>query len=413
MQRTKKTLARAVLIFAIVLIGTFGLAAAIGISDSVQAANAAFEDGVTSGSGMSEDTHLTNFKAAPEDFQDRINSAEYNKAQYNSAVYEDEEENDLTWVIVVKSILLAALAGAFVEMLIKNIKMGKKDKNDDRSALFIPLFSIVGVIPVAPRTAMIILGSVIMALLIGNIILFVLLRKRRKANETPEEIAEDKLKKNVSADKKPKKEQRSGERKNQPAVENDQTEENFVEDEETQLGAEEFGVELQKSFMAKLIQLDKDKQKYYTTLKNELLSYQKVKSRISWNFDTINAGRNKIAKFAVRGKSLCLYLALDPDKVDDKYKVEKIDSQKYAAVPCLYRIVNDRRVKYAIELITAACERHKLKKRNVPSQGYVMPYGTLEDLPEEDRVKERQLTAIEHFKREKAFDRTKNKSGIA
>ena len=138
-----------------------------------------------------------------------------------------------------------------------------------------------------------------------------------------------------------------------------------------------------------------------------------MKSRISWNFDTINAGRNKIAKFAVRGKSLCLYLALDPDKVDDKYKVEKIDSQKYAAVPCLYRIVNDRRVKYAIELITAACERHKLKKRNVPSQGYVMPYGTLEDLPEEDRVKERQLTAIEHFKREKAFDRTKYKSGIA
>ena len=306
---------------------------------------------------MSEDTHLTNFKAAPEDFQDRINSAGYNKAQHNSAVYEDEEENDLTWVIVAKSILLAALAGTFVEMLIKNIKMGKKDKNDDTSALFIPLFSIVGVFPVAQRTAMIILGSVIMALLIGNIILFVLIRKRRKANETPEEIAEDKIKKNVSADKKPKKEQKSGAR----AVENDQTEENFVEDEETQLGAEEYGVELQKSFMAKLIQLDKDKQKYYTTLKNELLSYQKVKSRISWNFDTINAGRNKIAKFAVRGKSLCLYLALDPDKVDDKYKVEKIDSQKYAAVPCLYRIVNDRRVKYAIELITAACERHKKK----------------------------------------------------
>ena len=168
-----------------------------------------------------------------------------------------------------------------------------------------------------------------------------------------------------------------------------------------------------RSFLAKLILSEDRIKEYYAVLTNALLAFEKTRVSKSRSGDGFYRGRAAYARLAISGKTLCLYLALDPDKVDGKYKVEKIDSQKYAAVPCLYRIINDRRVKYAMELITVACERLELKKREVPLKDYVMPYETIEELLEKGSIKEKQLTATERLKREKAFDRTKNKSGAA
>lgn len=115
-------------------------------------------------------------------------------------------------------------------------------------------------------------------------------------------------------------------------------------------------VRYDKSFEAKLIQGDEALKKWYSALKNELLSYQKVTARRSWQHEAFRLGRTTIAKFVIRGKTLRLYLALSPAQyVGSKYLVEDASEHaKFEKTPLLYRIRNDRRCRYAADLIAAA-----------------------------------------------------------
>lgn len=112
-------------------------------------------------------------------------------------------------------------------------------------------------------------------------------------------------------------------------------------------------IKYSKSFQAKLIQSGNIAKEYYSQLKNCLLSYNGVKSRMSWRWETFRAGRKALAKLRMRGKTLSLALALNPDDYSDtKYAVESLAGvAAYADTQCLYKIKNDRRVKYAKELI--------------------------------------------------------------
>lgn len=112
-------------------------------------------------------------------------------------------------------------------------------------------------------------------------------------------------------------------------------------------------VRYDKSFTAKLIQTSQTNKEYYSAIKNELLRYRRVKARTSWRQESFRVGRALVAKLEMRGKTLCLYLALDPARyAESKYLVEDAsDTKKNAAVPCMYRIKNDRRARYAPDLI--------------------------------------------------------------
>ena len=148
-------------------------------------------------------------------------------------------------------------------------------------------------------------------------------------------------------------------------------------------------VRFRKSYTAKLIQSKDETKSYYTYLKNVMLSYKKVKSRISWGHENFNFGRNNIARFTMRGKSLCIYFALDPDDyADTKYKVERSLSKKYEGVPCLYRIKNARRAKYAVDLIKALMDKYGIVPGEDHNENYYMPYRTTEQLVEEGLIKE-------------------------
>jgi hypothetical protein len=134
-------------------------------------------------------------------------------------------------------------------------------------------------------------------------------------------------------------------------------------------------VRYNKSFTAKYIQLSDESKSYYNELKNEIMSYAKTRSRVSWKYDNIHAAKEPIAKFAIRGKTLCLYLALNPDKyVDSKYKIERSDAKKFEDVPLMYRIINPRRVKYAEELLAVLAEKYGMEKGPVPTVDYYQPY---------------------------------------
>ena len=148
-------------------------------------------------------------------------------------------------------------------------------------------------------------------------------------------------------------------------------------------------VRYKKSFTAKLIQSDDKAKAYYSMLKNELLSYKKVKNRLSWNHENFNSGRNNIVRFTVRGKTLCVYFALNPaDYEGTKYKVTHAESKKYENIPCLYRIKNARRAKYALDLIAAVAEKYGLKKGEQQNVNYYMRYEPTRPLIDRGLIKE-------------------------
>lgn len=113
-----------------------------------------------------------------------------------------------------------------------------------------------------------------------------------------------------------------------------------------------------KSFEAKLIQGDGALKEWYSALRNELLSYRKVSARRSWQHEAFRLGRGTVAKLVIRGKTLRLYLALDPSEyIGSKYLVEDASEHaKFEKTPLLYRIRSERRCRYAKELIAAAVE---------------------------------------------------------
>ena len=75
---------------------------------------------------------------------------------------------------------------------------------------------------------------------------------------------------------------------------------------------EDLVMRVDRSFTAKLKQSDDEVKDRYGMIKNALLSYKKFKSTVSWNADRFNCGRATIAKMNIRGKTLCVYFALDP-----------------------------------------------------------------------------------------------------
>ncbi|MCR5693043.1 MAG: uL15 family ribosomal protein [Bacilli bacterium] len=150
-----------------------------------------------------------------------------------------------------------------------------------------------------------------------------------------------------------------------------------------------FEIRFIKSFTAKLIQSPEETKKYYEELKNEVLSYKKANSRVSWHYDSVNVGREKVLKFVIRGKTLCVYYALNADDyAESKYKVEKVEKKKYEDVPCLYRIKNDRRRDYAKDLIATVMGKLGLEKGEEQHESYVLPYEETSPLLKRGLIKE-------------------------
>ncbi|MBE6142007.1 MAG: hypothetical protein E7175_04140 [Erysipelotrichaceae bacterium] len=151
-----------------------------------------------------------------------------------------------------------------------------------------------------------------------------------------------------------------------------------------------FNIRFIKSFTAKLIQSPDETKKYYEELKNYVLSYKKTNSRVSWHYDSINSGRNQVLKFAIRGKTLCLYYPLNVEDYNDtKYKVEAVESKKFEEVPCLYRIKNDRRLGYAKDLIDTVMNNLGLVKGEEQHEVYSdLPYEPNKPLISRGLIKE-------------------------
>ena len=146
---------------------------------------------------------------------------------------------------------------------------------------------------------------------------------------------------------------------------------------------------LDKSFTAKIIQSPEDVKKTYSQIKNALLSLNGVKDRTSWDFESFNKGRLQCAKLNFKGKTLAIYVNLDPNEYSvSKYHHQDVSSSaKYASVPMMIKIKSERAVKYALELIDELAKKHDLEKGSAQNVDYYPENKTNEELMAEGLIK--------------------------
>ncbi len=152
---------------------------------------------------------------------------------------------------------------------------------------------------------------------------------------------------------------------------------------------------LKKSFQAKMVLGDAKSKDYYSEIKNALLSYKKVHSTISWKGDRFNHGRSTIARFALSGKTLCLYLALDPNSEDlpssTFHQKDVSDKKSLEDTPFMFKIKSDLALKRAFRLVEALAQTLGMEKdAKYEKQDYTLDIKrrSIEKLIEEGLIKE-------------------------
>ena len=120
-----------------------------------------------------------------------------------------------------------------------------------------------------------------------------------------------------------------------------------------------------KSFTERLDSVDPEIKAFYEQVREELLSYDKVKSRLSQKGESFRVGRVLLAKIAISGKTVKCYLALDPTAYDVKtYRHADASERKaFADVPMLVRIRSKLSVKRTAQLIADLAAKNGLVKK--------------------------------------------------
>ncbi len=153
-------------------------------------------------------------------------------------------------------------------------------------------------------------------------------------------------------------------------------------------------VRMKRSFTAKMKQSDESVKGYYSAIKNAFSAYKKLNSTVSWHGDRFNYGRETVAKMNIVGKTLNLYLALDPNSEEFKTTVyhqkDASEHKAYESTPFLVKIRSEMAVKKALRLVEAVATKvGAVKKANFEPTDYkeVFAYETDEALLEKGLVK--------------------------
>lgn len=107
------------------------------------------------------------------------------------------------------------------------------------------------------------------------------------------------------------------------------------------IGEEEVLVRYNRSFTSKLMQASDELKSYYIDLTNYALGYSKVKNRISWPSATLKCKSEKLATLTIKGKTLYVYLAMDPEVAKQTIKgtiKDVADKKRYQDVPTLFKV---------------------------------------------------------------------------
>ena len=123
-----------------------------------------------------------------------------------------------------------------------------------------------------------------------------------------------------------------------------------------------------RSFMAKLILSEPQTKEFYAALATRLLSYEKMRSRLSWSGIRFTAGRKPVAKISFGGKTINIALALSPeDYPSGKYKLKELKKTgRNRAFGGKLRISSAGANRFALKLIDDIAERNSLSVKKTP-----------------------------------------------
>lgn len=141
-------------------------------------------------------------------------------------------------------------------------------------------------------------------------------------------------------------------------------------------------IKLRQSFRARMIQACEESKAYYSELKNYLLSFEGVSAADSQNYESFGAARRQLAKINITGKTIVLYLALDPATLEgSKYKFDNVgDRKRFEKTPVKLKIRSARSFKWAKELIDATMEQNGFAMGTLLEEDFVPPAESKESL---------------------------------
>ena len=141
--------------------------------------------------------------------------------------------------------------------------------------------------------------------------------------------------------------------------------------------------------MSRLIQAGDEIQRYYTAIKNKLLSYKGVKARGSFHFESFNKGRIQCAKINVKGVALIVNIGLNPNDYDmQKYRLTDVgDKPNLNKVPMQIKVKSQRSLATALRFIEEVMKKNDIPFAQEQNADYSMPYETDEQLVERGLIK--------------------------
>lgn len=133
-----------------------------------------------------------------------------------------------------------------------------------------------------------------------------------------------------------------------------------------------------KSFLAKVYLSQKELKEAYCSLFNALASYAGVTTKTAFSCVTFSVKRKPLAMITLTGKSLNLYLALEPSRhAVGRYRLTDVSTKKrFARVPAKYRVRTHGGLRFALKLIQEAAAEFALEKRQE-----ILPPVTPKDFP--------------------------------
>ena len=127
-------------------------------------------------------------------------------------------------------------------------------------------------------------------------------------------------------------------------------------------------------FDEKVEKASPDLKRHYNEIKNVIMKYRNVHSRISKAGDSFRCKGQKYVYMTIVGKTLKVYLALDPFSIDQNvyHHRDVSNKKKYQVTPTLLRVKSELSVKKTIKLIEVMFEDNMIDvKKKVEEKDYV------------------------------------------
>jgi len=164
-----------------------------------------------------------------------------------------------------------------------------------------------------------------------------------------------------------------------------------------------------RSFLAKMKQGPVERKDRYAAVKSEIMSISGVKVRRSLSGETFMFGKQALVKSRVRGKTLCLFFALEPDDYARSiyHQQNKKGVKAFIETPMMVRVKSEQGMVKAIYLVGELTRRFSLSKGEKHNYRAEFRYEDTADLLEKGYIKTK-LVTVPKFEAEDLLNKREN-----